>query len=327
MMNPSIKHQVASRQYTTFRALQEEQQLDASCNYLYDLSYLTIIDCIGEKSIEFLQGQLTADLHKVNDIQMLQAAQCNLKGRILSLLDVLQWKGIKLVVPADLALLTQSSLEKTALLSRVKLQPNRALKVYGYFHQNSNDIVPFNAQFFSDQLYALTYGQDYCYYHLGHGYYIFVVDSKVSDTLEQPFASKKQFLGSLSWHTSRLLNNQIEIYPESRGLFLPHRLNLHKTPLLSFDKGCYKGQEIIARTHYRATIKHALRYYKIISSEDLKIGMKLINLADNTEFGELVDYSILDKNHYLVCLSHLNTLPDQIGLEGSNIPIELVVLG
>jgi folate-binding protein YgfZ len=54
------------------------------------------------------------------------------------------------------------------------------------------------------------------------------------------------------------------IYPETSGQFLPHDLNLHVLNGISFDKGCYTGQEIIARMHYRGKLKTFLQpvYFK-----------------------------------------------------------------
>lgn len=43
----------------------------------------------------------------------------------------------------------------------------------------------------------------------------------------------------------------LDINPENSGLFTPHKLNYHLIPgLIDFNKGCYTGQEIIARVHY-----------------------------------------------------------------------------
>jgi folate-binding protein YgfZ len=56
------------------------------------------------------------------------------------------------------------------------------------------------------------------------------------------------------------------IYPETSGLFLPHDLNLQQLNAISFDKGCYTGQEIIARMHYRGKIKNHL-YTTTIASD------------------------------------------------------------
>lgn len=49
--------------------------------------------------------------------------------------------------------------------------------------------------------------------------------------------------------------NEPVIYPETSGLFTPHEINLDQLNAISFDKGCYTGQEIIARMHYRGKLK------------------------------------------------------------------------
>lgn len=54
-----------------------------------------------------------------------------------------------------------------------------------------------------------------------------------------------------------------QVYPETSGLFLPHDLNLHKLDGIHWDKGCYTGQEIIARMHYLGKLKTHLYQAKI----------------------------------------------------------------
>ncbi len=285
-------------------------------NYLFDLSYLGVINLNGEKSVDFLQGQLTSDLNQVSDIQMTQGAQCNLKGRILSLMDVINWNGIKLILPADLIDATVSSLGKTAQLSKVSLQQPSEYQVLGFYLQNPKDVIP-DAIFLPQDTHALSYTSNYCYYHLGKGFYIIVIhEDKVAEFIK-PFTELNQFKGSLDWHTIRLLHRQFEIYPESRGLFLPHRLGLHETNLISFNKGCYKGQEIIARTHYRATIKHELRIYSISSEQTIYSGQKLFRSNEETEVGELIDYSWMGSNKYFIAVSILKEPFNAVRLEGN----------
>jgi folate-binding Fe-S cluster repair protein YgfZ len=82
-------------------------------------------------------------------------------------------------------------------------------------------------------------------------------------------------------------------------------LGLHKTDFISFNKGCYKGQEIIARTHYKATIKHELKTDIIETSTPIFSGQKLFNKASGAEIGELIDYSILGNQRYLIAVTLL----------------------
>ncbi len=314
---------INNRTLTTQKPIHTELNLKTDRNYLFDLSYLGVIDVLGEKSIDFLQGQLTSDLNLLSDIRIVQGAQCNLKGRILALMDIINWQGIKLVLPKDLLDSTIHSLNKTAMLSRVKLNTNTELKVLGFYLQNDQDIHP-DADFFSNELYTLTYGTQYSFYYLGHGFYVFLATDEWAEKITQRFAEKEQLLGSLTWHTLRLYKQQVDIYPESRGLFLPHRLDLHQTPYLSFNKGCYKGQEIIARMHYKATIKHQLKIYYIHTNEKIYSGQKLINEQNGLELGELIDYSILDNDHYLIAASILKDCDSRVLFEGHEKSLFLV---
>lgn len=321
-MKATLDHLINSRILTTFDSLDIELKLNKNNNYLFDLSYLGLLDVSGEKAQDFLQGQLTCDLRSVSDIQMIQGAQCNLKGRILSLLDILNWNGFKIILPKDLLDSTKNSLTKTAQLSRVSIQENNEFQLFGFYLQNPEDLLP-NSTFLPKNLYAQAYSSDYCYYHLGNGFYIFLVQSEIVDEFCKPFANANQLLGSLTWHTLRLHKHQINIYPESRGLFLPHRLDLHQTQYISFDKGCYKGQEIIARTHYRATIKHELKTYQIETEENIFSGQKLYKPNNQIEIGELIDYSYLGNNNYLIAVSVLKESAQITRLEGHSKTVNL----
>lgn len=306
---------INKRPLTAFNAVDKELELNPELNYLFNLSNFGVLDVQGANALEFLQGQLTCDVQSVSDIQIAQGAQCNLKGRILALMDVLLWNGAKLVLPQDLLEATVNSLNKTAMLSRVALKINQDVKVFGFYLQNKQEAVP-GVSFFPDSLYALSYGTNYCCYHLGKGFYILLAETTLAEELLKNFEEKNQLLGSLTWHTLRLAQQQLAIYPESRGLFLPHRLDLHETTYLSFNKGCYKGQEIIARMHYKATIKHELKVYTVSTDEPIYSGQKLLKEQGGAELGELVDFSMLGNNRYLVAVSLLKAIEPTVLFDG-----------
>jgi folate-binding protein YgfZ len=61
------------------------------------------------------------------------------------------------------------------------------------------------------------------------------------------------------YEDSELIQKNIPIiYPDTSGKFLPHDLNLQLLNAIDFNKGCYTGQEIIARMHYRGKLKNYL---------------------------------------------------------------------
>lgn len=67
-----------------------------------------------------------------------------------------------------------------------------------------------------------------------------------------------------------------EVYAATYELFFPHDLNLPQLNAISFTKGCYRGQEIIARMHYRGTIKRSL-YMFSSSVSNILPGTAILN--------------------------------------------------
>ncbi len=304
---PIINH----RELSVFAPIQDELTLDLTKNYLFDLSYMGCMHLTGENSREFLQGQLSCDVREVTSTQMRQGAMCNLKGRVLALLDVIDWNGLHLFVPQDLLLPTQTSLAKTAFFSKVQLTLSPTYQLFGFYLQNNNDIIPFNAQLPLEQ-YGCLQEDAFYVYHLGEGFYIFIVKN---DTISASFINNNQWRGSLTWHTLQLKNNRWDIYPLSRGAFLPHRLSLQLSGYLSFNKGCYKGQEIVARTHYRAKLKHEMKLFIVENNMKLTSGSRLMSEDGQTELGELVDYSVINETTALIAASVVFNCPTTFIIE------------
>lgn len=316
------EHKINNRILNTVHSIDEALHIHPDKNYLFDLSYQGIVQVTGEKSLEFLQGQLTCDMNLLSDIQMVQGAQCNLKGRILSMLDLIKWNNIQIIFPKDLIEMTIHSLRNTAQLARVTLKEDSQWTILGFYLQNDQNLLP-DTTFFPNQKHAFCKQSSFCYYHLGNGFYVFILSKNQAVELIDLFFKHEQFLGSLTWHTLRLMNQHLEIYPESRGLFLPHRIALHKTSYISFNKGCYKGQEIIARTHYKATLKHELKLFSVQSNQSLVSGQRLFRDQTEIEIGEIIDYSLLGTNQYLIAASLLKEPVETVLLEGQNTPITL----
>ena len=313
-LNVIIMPIINTRELTAFALIQDELTFDPEKNYLFDLSHLSSIDVTGARSSEFLQGQISCDLREINPSQMRQGAMCNLKGRVLALLDVIDWQGLHLIVPRDLLTETQASLAKTAAFSQVTLSPSPSLQLFGFYLQNKNDIIPFDAQLPVEK-HGVMHTETFCAYHLGEGYYIYLVNTPTEQSMCVPFIQQNQWRGSAAWHVLQLKQNRVEIYPQSRGLFLPHRLSLQLLGYLSFNKGCYKGQEIVARTHYRATLKHEMKLFTIQSSESLQSGQRLLTKDSHVELGELIDYCPVSENTYLIAASVIFNCPSSFDIK------------
>ncbi len=283
-------------------------------NTLFDLPHLGVLNLLGEKGPEFLQGQISCDVHQVNTHTMRQGALCNLKGRVLALPDVIAWHGLKLILPQNLLLQTQKSLTATAMLSRVTLEPATHYHVLGFYLHDATQACPIEGTWPSEK-YKLLTQDNVCAYHIGDNFYLMLVHASLLEKIKTPFIQNNLLQNEQTWHALRLQHGEIQIYPESRGLFLPHRLGLQHTGHLNFNKGCYKGQEIIARTHYRAKTKHAMKILTIETSMTLKPGLRIMTEDGTREVGELVDFSYLDNNQVVIAASLLLEHPNTIRFE------------
>ncbi len=93
---------------------------------------------------------------------------------------------------------------------------------------------------------------------------------------------------ALDWHAQLITQNIPSLLPETSEKFFTHELRLTALNMISFTKGCYTGQEIIARMHYRGKPKHLLYRAHCRTSTDLQRGQAIYTAqgADAT----LVDY-------------------------------------
>jgi folate-binding protein YgfZ len=294
---------LANRNYTLSDGYDDELNFDCQQDYLFDLSYLNSFSLIGENAETFLQGQLTADITKVNANQIQQAAYCTVKGRIIFLCDVLLFEDTyKLILPLDVSERGLKKLAKMGLFSRVSIEQDNQNVILGLStsKQTNNNLLPELPQN-NHQVINFEHGS---IYKLFEHHYVLVLTLNFAKTVMNSFREKSCFRGSLAWHYLMLKNSFLEIYPSTQGQFLPHRLGLQKRNYLAFDKGCYVGQEIIARTEYLAKLKYDLFIYRINLKMPPIPGCDVTNLAGK-KIGEVVDVCPFKDGEYLVAMSLL----------------------
>ncbi len=287
---------IGSRVYTTASEITTELATIETNNYLCQLDYLTAIKIIGNNAATFLQGQLTCDITKVTADTQQSGALCTLKGRVLALLNIIYHDNAYfIIIPKDLLQIVIEALRMPAAFSKVILTPMPTIFIFGFFGENN----------FSNTL-VFDYKS-----HIDNNRAILLTTNP--EVLQHNQSTQIQYKNSLLWHYLNLQNNTLNIYPETSGMFLPHRLNLHLNNYISFNKGCYKGQEIIARTQYLGTLKHELIFRKIQQPTPPILGSILHDLISKQELGTVIDYCPYNHNHYLIALSTFSHLNSHLG--------------
>ena len=124
--------------------------------------------------------------------------------------------------------------------------------------------------------------------------------SDASDTLTRIGYDENKILSADEWKHNNIVSNIPTIYPETSEKFLPHELNLPLLNAVSFKKGCFTGQEIIARMEYRGKLKTQLTHITLTTSSPPERGADIER--ENKEIATVVDYCQIGYNSYLLLI-------------------------
>src|SRR5690606_35912332 len=114
------------------------------------------------------------------------------------------------------------------------------------------------------------------------------------------------------WRLEHIRAGLAQIYPPTYESFVAQMLNLDLIGAISFEKGCYTGQEIIARAHYRGAVKR--RMFRFAAScSPAPPGARI--LADGQRAGEVVDAAASDGGCELLAVISLSQLDQRLTIE------------
>lgn len=238
-------------------------------NVYYPLSDMACLAVEGDGAQALLQGQLTADIRLVDASHMTWSALCRVDGRVIALMYVVYWEGWKLCLSADMLDMVKRTLDLPARLSKVTLRPLQDLCIWG-LHGIVQGLESPGAVKLGDHYTAC----------LGDGDYLLLS----THALEY----ENTALGS-HFYNHRLEMGHVRIYPATTGLFLPHYIGLPDKGYIAFDKGCYRGQEIIARMQYRGNLKYHLEIGRCITEASGIVGQKSADPRDGGRIVEWID--------------------------------------
>ncbi|WP_417529214.1 YgfZ/GcvT domain-containing protein [Marinomonas shanghaiensis] len=203
----------------------------------------------GLDAKKFLQGQTTCDLNKLSQTNGLYGAICSIKGRIISNFYLVQRNDdVLMLMTKDLVEKTLLHLKKYAVFFKAELineQDNYA--VYTKLSAKSAEVLA------PEQATLFTVDQKNDIATLTISHEPLLVQWLISSQDNTAIAEKNQDLAPLA-----ILNARPLINLEQSETILPQWLNMQSTAGISFTKGCYTGQEIVARMQYKGKSKKQL---------------------------------------------------------------------
>lgn len=220
--------------------------------------HLAVIHAEGEEAGDYLQGQLTVDLKAVDEGAHRAAMHLSLKGRgLVSLRIARQDGGYLLLVPAGQTEATVRCLEKYRLRAKVTFRPDPQVRVAQLAGGVDATLTaaglptpgPGQAAH-RDGVSVLRYA------HSDHA--LIVAAGPLLATHWQTLTAERALTDGDGARYQDVLAGEGQIRAGAEDLFLPQVLNYDVLGAVSFKKGCYTGQEVVARMHFKGKLKQRM---------------------------------------------------------------------
>jgi len=243
----------------------------------------SLIKVSGEDSETFLQSQFSNDIKQIQSKEIQINAYCQHQGKMIAVLWVFfENNDYYLSIPSELKELVLSKLNMFKLMSKVDIE-DLSKKIYQYGLLNEEREKSF----------------------------------KINDN-QSLLISSELLLGygeSSQWEITCI--NQIlpEIYVTMSEKFIPQSLNLDVNQLgVSFTKGCYPGQEVVARMHYLGKPKR--RLFRFTSKFEVVIGdsLNVNNSKSLKSSGEVIRVANESNEYHFLAVFEVSHINDQIFL-------------
>ena len=250
---------------------------------------LDVIQISGNDAETFIQGQITNDIKILSDEKKsIYTGYCSPKGRLLAIFFIIKIKkNYYLFCPPCISKSISKRLMMFVLRSDVEITCSP--ENIDYYLVNKDNIETLSDDLISlpKKIMQTTLNQNESLAITmlgGFENYFFIVGEK--ETLH--IYKNKIKANLFSWNQIHIENIIPNIFKETQDMFIPQSLNLDLINAINFKKGCYTGQEVVARTHYLGKPKRRL-YQGCIELEEIpKIGSDI--LVDNEKVGSLINF-------------------------------------
>lgn len=260
----------------------------ADSAFFCTLSHEGVLAVRGSDASKFLQGQLTCNLNYLSDTQASLGARCTQKGRMQSSFRILpEGDGYLLAMATELLEPQLADLKKYAVFSKSKLtdesaawvrfglgRADAALRALGLELPPETDAVVR-----ANGLIAIRVSTDRAELWTA---------ADQAETLHSQL-SAQLIEGDLNqWLLGQVRAGIGQVMPSTRELFIPQMLNLQAVGGVSFKKGCYTGQEIVARMQYLGKLKRRLYRLQLDAGKLPEPGTPLFSPTHGSSIGEVV---------------------------------------
>lgn len=223
------------------------------------LDDLSITAIAGEQQHEYLHGQITVTTKPFAPEKARLAAHCDFKGKMFSAMVVSEYNStLLLCMHKESATESIAQLKKYGVFSKIEISENTPLTpvgVCGEVEVSHLKVLFPTLQELHLQVANNEFGQVVCFNDTSLRYLCYLTDNGKQRLLD--ISDSNQYSTSEKWNLLEIEAGIANIQTATIGQFVPQMLNFQSINAIDFDKGCYMGQEVVARTKFLGKNKRA----------------------------------------------------------------------
>ena len=248
-----------------------ERQAAATGHVIVDLSHYGLIEAEGEEARDFLQNQFSNDMRLVSESQSQISAYCSPKGRMLAAFRIFQ-QGEKfyLRLPRSILEPTLKRLRMFVMRSKVTLEDASDAQLhFGFAGPEAGQRLADILDKIPSEANAVAENPGLSVIRLPDPIPRFEIygEPEAVIALWRRLARQATPVGADCWTWLDIQAGIPEVLPATVEAFVPQMVNLEALDGISYKKGCYPGQEVVARMHYLGKLKR--RMYRAHVSSDV----------------------------------------------------------
>ncbi len=261
------------------------------------------INITGPGASKLLQGQFTCDITKLDDKHSSLGAHCNPKGRMISSFHIarIAEESFRLRLHCSIADNALTTINKYAAFSKATVRAE-TLFCYGLVGEQAQQICekilgssPQSHHAIAQKEGIIAIQQD------REGQMIELwSETDISNVLQQHL---NQSTAESHWFAHSIAQGIGEVRGETIEEFIPQEINYQLVGAISFTKGCYTGQEIIARMKYLGKLKKHMYYAQALTTKNLLPNTPVFVKGEEKIIGHVVLSAAIDsKTQALLCV-------------------------
>lgn len=268
--------EIDERRVISFGNIPREQRMIQTGLIMCDLSHQGLISVSGDDAADFLQGQLTNDIRDVSPQHSQLSAYCTPKGRMLSNFRVFKRNdAFYLRLPRTQLEATLKRLRMFVLMSKVNFEDSSDTLIrIGVSGPSIIEQLSSHISQLPEQADDVSQSDGYTVIKLPGLQPRFEIIGELTDIqkLWQKLDVHVAPVGTAPWNLLDIMAGIPTLYPETAESFVPQMLNMHIINGVSFQKGCYTGQEIVARMQYLGKLKRQMYRIYIKTNDPVNVG-------------------------------------------------------